>query len=347
MRFRLLSPAPLDALGPLPDNFETRVFGDPRDIRAWNLSLIRSGALEGADLLHVPHFEVEREAFPCPLVLTMHDVIPIVFLRPGMVLRFRTPLAQISWRAMRARRPARRMVLRAARVVTVSQATMRDAVSLLPADESRFTVVENGVSAAFRVLEDRAVLEKVRARLSLPKRFFLYTGGYTARKNVGRMLRAFRRTRARTGADLVLAGAAGERFHDPQVGLHAAGRVEEEDLVALYNLALATLYVSLYEGFGFPVLESLRCGTPVVASNVSSMRDLAPGGCLLVDPYRVDSIEEAMLRMGVYGGVAGAAAEDLRRGLVRTGRGEAERYSWDRAAAETAEVYSEVCRCGG
>jgi glycosyltransferase involved in cell wall biosynthesis len=123
-----------------------------------------------------------------------------------------------------------------------------------------------------------------------------------------------------------------------QLGLenhvHFMGFVPEDELPALYNGADLFVFPSLYEGFGLPVLEAMACGTPVITSNVSSLPEVAGNAALLVDPYNVDELADAMRRILSDP----ALAADLRaRGLER-----AQQFSWERTAQETLAVYKHV-----
>ncbi|OGO05361.1 MAG: hypothetical protein A2Y73_04860 [Chloroflexi bacterium RBG_13_56_8] len=112
------------------------------------------------------------------------------------------------------------------------------------------------------------------------------------------------------------------------------GRVPLDDLVALYNAAAVCVYPSLYEGFGLPVLEAMACGCPVITSNVSSLPEVAGEAAILVDPYSVDELANAIQKLLDDESLAG----DLRqRGLTR-----ARLFSWERCAKETAAVYHKV-----
>ena len=120
--------------------------------------------------------------------------------------------------------------------------------------------------------------------------------------------------------------------------VHFTGFVEEEDLPALYNGADLFVFPSLYEGFGLPPLEAMACGTPVVTSNTSSLPEVVGDAAIMVDPYNVDAISEAMARV-LNDPVL---AEDLRqRGLLQ-----AEQFSWQKMAEETIEVYKKVLKQG-
>jgi glycosyltransferase involved in cell wall biosynthesis len=175
---------------------------------------------------------------------------------------------------------------RAAAVLTVSQASKRDIVHHLGIPPARVHVVYHGPNQEGATTPDAAHLAAVRARYALPPRFFLYLGGFDVRKNLAETIQAYRRYLEQGGdsaVKLVLGGKLPERDSafapDPrrlaaEQGLGeqvlCCGWVEETDKPALYALATAFIFPSLYEGFGMMVLEAMAAGTPVITSQVDS-----------------------------------------------------------------------------
>jgi glycosyltransferase involved in cell wall biosynthesis len=175
---------------------------------------------------------------------------------------------------------------RATAVLTDSEASRRDIVSHLGIGEGKVRTVHLAVDNHYRRVADTAILAAVRAKYGLPEgRFYLYLGGFDARKNVRRVVEAYGRLTQRAPASplpaLVIAGklpVADSAFApDPRpvvhrLGLservHFTGWIDEADKPALYSLALAALFVSDYEGFGLPVLEAQACGCPVICSGL-------------------------------------------------------------------------------
>jgi glycosyltransferase involved in cell wall biosynthesis len=233
---------------------------------------------------------------PCPLAVTIHDLIPLLLpaYRGGLPQRLYTQLV-----AMTARR--------AHCILTDSQASRHDIIQYLSMPEQQVSAVLLAAGEHFLPVQDQAELQRVQAKYGLPPRFILYLGGFDVRKNVDRLVQAYARFRTKMGPGhqtphLVLAGrlptTPTDFTPDPlQVvsgeGLtqwvHFTGWVDEDDKPALYSLAEAFIFPSLYEGFGLPVAEAQRCGTPVVTSNRSSLPEAGPGA-VLVDPEDVDSI---------------------------------------------------------
>lgn len=184
----------------------------------------------------------------------------------------------------------------------------------------------------------------VRSRYGLDKDFLLFVGAITRRKNIRRLLAAFREVSKARDVVLILAGrpgygAAEELAPIGELGLkdrvRLLGYVAEADLPALYSSAKLFLFPSLYEGFGIPVLEAMACGTPVVTSDCSSLPEVAGGAALLVDPSDIHAIAEAALRL--------LDDEPLRQDLAARGIERAKQFSWMRTARETLEIYKSLC----
>jgi glycosyltransferase involved in cell wall biosynthesis len=208
---------------------------------------------------------------PCPLVVTIHDLIPrlLPLYRGGPLQRLYTGLVSLTAR-------------RAALLLTDSEAGSRDIIAQLGIPPSRVRAIHLAAGPQFRRVDDPVLLAAVHARYRLPDGpFFIYLGGFDARKNVLRLIEAYARLLGTSVPlpELVIAGklpAADSAFApDPRplvarLGLsgrvHFTGWVDEADKPALYSLARAALFVSEYEGFGLPVIEAQACGCPVITA---------------------------------------------------------------------------------
>ncbi|HEV8639051.1 MAG TPA: glycosyltransferase family 1 protein, partial [Chloroflexota bacterium] len=221
----------------------------------------------GADLLHYPYFAAPLRS-PAPLVVTIHDLIPLLLpeYRGSPLVRAYMGLQSVT-------------VRRARLILADSQASRHDVVRLLSVPRHRVRVVPLGVDPEFRPAPAEAVAA-VRARYGLPERYLLYSGGLDVRKNVERLVLAYARARASRGVGepLVVTGDAAKRgpLHRPlpplieRLGLgehvRLVGLVPEAELPALYTGATLFVYPSRYEGFGLPVLQAMACGAPVACS---------------------------------------------------------------------------------
>jgi glycosyltransferase involved in cell wall biosynthesis len=258
-------------------------------------------------------------------VALMHDAA--VLRHPELYGR-----AYIAWE----RRILPAIARRAQRVITVSEHSRQEIVSLLDAPPERVVVVSPGVGERFSPAADA---EGTRAALQLDRPYVLTVAASGLRKN----LRALSQTAGRlreAGMELVIAG--GTRAHlSPDAGVEGArslGYVAEELLPGLYAGAGAFVLPSLHEGFGLPVIEAMACGTPVVASNRGALPETCGDAALLVDPQDASAIAEAVLAVALDEAVAHRLRES---GLAR-----AAHFSWDRAAREVDAVLSEAAAQG-
>jgi glycosyltransferase involved in cell wall biosynthesis len=267
--------------------------------------------LEGAEVLHAPAIDF-APLFPgLPLVVTLHDLVPLkepdTYLRTG--LRHRARYAAVK---------------RAARVIVPSRLVAREASEHLGLDAERVVVVPEAPAAAFRPM---AGAHARIAHLGLPERYLLWVGGLDPpdpRKNVQQLAEAVARS---DGPPLVLAGRAGpgaERLaHPDRVVL--TGPIGDEDLACVYSAADGLLFPSSDEGFGLPPVEALACGTPVAAFRIPALEESLgdADGVALVEPGDFDALL--------------AAADRLTGATVR-----APARSWSDVAAETWAVYEDA-----
>jgi len=272
---------------------------------------------------------------PCPTVITVFDLsflrFPDAFRRANRTyLRIFTPLS-----ARRARR-----------VIAISEHTKRDVVRFLSIPADRVDVIHCGVDAAFHPRPGEEV-QAFRQRRGLPERFILFVGTLEPRKNVQRLVEAYAQIRD-LGAGLVLVGGKGWLYEDifasvERLGLSDAvlfaGYVPAEELPLWYSAADLFVFPSLYEGFGLPPLEAMACGTPVISSNAASLPEVIGEAGLMVAPQDVEGLAAAMRRV--------LTDRDLRAQLREQGLQQARRFSWEKTARQTVEVYRQVLEARG
>lgn len=283
--------------------------------------------------IEVAHFQyVAPPRSPCPIVLTVHDVSferHPEFFSPLERMRLQT---LVPWCARHA-----------AAVIAVSETTRQEILDVYGLDPARVRVIHNGTPSEFRPVS-AAVADRAARAVGLTEPYCLAVGNLEPRKNLERVLRIYRELR-RTGRmplRLLLVGQRGRRSGVAraiaQLGLEddvvVSGFVSDEHLVALYNGARMSLYLSLYEGFGLPILESMACGTPVLTSNRSSMAEIAGEAALLVDPEDDEAIADAWIRL------AGDDALCGRFGAAGIERAQA--FTWREAAERTLRIYRDA-----
>lgn len=297
---------------------------------AWEQAIL-PGMLRrlNADLLHAPAF-VGPLVAPCPQVITLHDLSffrhPAFFKRANrLYLRMMTPLA----------------CRRAAAVIAVSEFTAREAVALLSIAPERVHVITHGVDPRFRPLPPEEVA-RFRVAQGLPERFILHMGTLEPRKNLVRLVRAFAQG-APSDVHLVLAGGRGWLYEmiftevarlGVQDRVHFPGYVPAETQALWYNAADLFAYVSIYEGFGLPVLEALACGTPTLTSGTTSLPEAAGDAALTVPPDDVPAIAAGLARL--------LADDILRADLHQRGLVHAARFAWETTARRTAALYQRI-----
>jgi glycosyltransferase involved in cell wall biosynthesis len=330
----LLAPEVLDSLEwhTLPGAGGGAFYGGPIE----QVGFARAVNGSGVELFH----GIDHNMTPllsCPSIATVHDLIPLV-LRG-------TYLGPKSFMWMQSHRAACR---RASAVVAVSDATRDDLERIWKIPRRKIEVVPEGVSPVYRPVEDRQAIDEVLARYGIAQPYFLYLGGFDPRKNIGNMLLGFKRflrsgEGTAAGTTMVLCGDTGgfERYLAEaieELGLRGrvllAGFADDDDLPALYSGALALVFVSTYEGFGLPLLEAMACGTPVLASDVSSIPGVVGDAALLVDPLDPSAIAAGLCSL--------ALDTDTISGLVSAGLERSSSFTWERAAARVVELYKRV-----
>lgn len=285
-----------------------------------------------AQVLHVPTFRIPfRTAMP--VVATIFDVIPLLY--PEL---FRLRDRIIINRYFRLCRQ------HAAYILTISEQTRHDLAERLNIDKRRIITTHLAAAPVFKPV-GRAAITSVRARYKLGEHYILSVGTLEPRKNTVRVLHMFAALRKQRAIphQLVLVGQAGWR-DDPiyttirQLGLEDVvsrpGFVPPEDLPALYAGAAVFVYPSLYEGFGIPPLEAMACGCPVITSNTSSLPEVVGDAAITVDPYDTRALMHATAQILTNR----AYADELRaRGFAQ-----AQRFSWERCAQATVDVYQQA-----
>jgi glycosyltransferase involved in cell wall biosynthesis len=232
---------------------------------------------------------------------------------------------------------------RATRIIVDSLATARDLAAHYGVSENRINLVYPGVDESLAPVSDPSRLKAVRARYNLPERYLLFIGTLQPRKNISRIVQAYARWQAKQAASdvaLVLAGPQGW-LYDPNwtagvPGVILPGYIQDSDIAALYSGALGLVFPTLYEGFGFPVLEAMRCGTPVITSTSSSLPEVAGNAALMVNPRDTDAVADAIDRI--------VKDQPLRADLVRKGFEQAQQFTWQHAAEQTLQVLEVAAR---
>lgn len=283
------------------------------------------------DVYHYPHFDLPF-AFNTVSVITIHDLkyikMPDLFYHrsKGKSLLMRTIM--------------RNSVRRARKVITVSKSTKEDVVNVLKVPSYKIEVIYEASDSCYRVVPDLTDFVIKKCNIQLP--FLLFVGEIRPHKNLNRLLKAFKQVKYKDYY-LIIVGRNYLDYKEPfelieKLGIQDRVRflsfVSKEDLVHLYNAATVFVLPSLYEGFGIPVLEAMACGTPVITSNVSSLPEVAGNSALLVDPYDVESMTDAIEQV--------LGSPSLQQRLREQGLKWVKEFSWSKTARETIKLYKEA-----
>ncbi len=328
----------------LPSNFHLVQL--PR-LSRWlytGLLLPRACATQRVDLLHVQY--IAPLFAPCPVITTVHDVhwrrFPETFpTKDRWLMELFLPLT----------------FCRVATVITDSQASRDDLVQFFRLPPKKVRVIYLAAEERFFERLPDGERQAILSRYGLQEGYVLFVGVLQPRKNLGRLLGAYAMLMGRGARD---GGREGEKTTLPPLAIvgklgwqvralqrvvdelqlsewvRFVGYVPDDDLPALYQGATAFAHPSLWEGFGLPVLEAMASGVPVLTSATSSLREIAEGAAMLVDPTSVESIADGLWQL--------LTNEGLREGLMQKGLKRAQQFSWHKTAEATLQVYEQVAR---
>jgi glycosyltransferase involved in cell wall biosynthesis len=292
------------------------------------------GAARGCDLLHVPHYNIPA-FYRGPLVVTIHDLTHVT--EPA----FRNTAK--AW--LYARPMLRAAANKASHVITVSDYSSRQIVERLGVKPEKVGAIYHGVDPQFRLMDNDKAANDMKAAFRIDGSYLLFVGNLKPQKNLRTLLSAFAllRSRKRLNHSLVLAGDDPEGRHrvfDECARLGIAGNVRHipwvaEDLLPeLYAAADLVLMPSTSEGFGFPVLEAMACGTPVVCSNATSLPEVGGDAVVYFDPHNVEEMAEAIEKV--------MNSPSLQMELREKGLRQAAKFTWEECARKHLDVYRRV-----
>jgi glycosyltransferase involved in cell wall biosynthesis len=323
----------------LGNNFSIKVIEKFGHSQVWtNFSLPREVEKDELDVFHFPASSVWIKKAK-RTVVTLHDISPVLLpelqmASKKMILYFRF----LFWLIKN----------KADIIITVSHNSREDLLKYLKLSKDKVRVIYPGVEPYFRIL-DSVKVDDIRQKFNIKKDFILFVGAFQKRKNLPRIIRAYEKfvNESNLDYDFVIVGwskrAVGCSFYTSEELLkilklkdkiHFVGQVSDNDLVSLYNAARLFLFATFYEAFGFPLLEAMACGTPVITSNNSSGPEIVGDAGILVNPYNTDEIAEAMIDV--------LTDKKLYDSLVEKGLERAREFSWENTACQTLKVYKKL-----
>ncbi len=315
----------------------------------FSVQLIKQGKIpSNCNIVHYPYFDLFWLTLPIkkpkPRVVTIHDVIPLVFPQhfpPGIKGKIKFQIQKFSLKGVKA-------------VITDSKNSKKDIANWLTYPKEKIYVVPLAPGKEFRPITNHQSLIATKKKYQLPDTFVLYVGDVNYNKNIPGLVKACKKIKV----PLVIVGKQAvekniDRRHpenrdlvwlqtycqspvtshqSPVVTL--TGFVPDGDLVAIYNLATVYCQPSFYEGFGLPVLEAMACGCPVVAANTLSLSEICGKAAVMVNPYDINSIANGLEKV--------IRETKIRNTLKEKGLAWVKNFSWERAANQTIKVYQNV-----
>lgn len=228
---------------------------------------------------------------------------------------------------------------RADRLMTISQYSKQDIIEHFHIEGQKIDVIQLGINSFFHAASSQEI-DRIRKRFSAGEEYFLFVGTLHPRKNILRLLQAFERFKKESGAAIKLLIAGKEMYRTAEMHEYKnsmqyrddvifTGRLSDDELRQVYAASLALCFVPYFEGFGLPPIEAMQCDIPVICSNVTSMPEVVGDAALLVNPFDVEDIKNAMIRL--------KDSPELRQLLIEKGRIRKQLFSWEKTAKEVWE----------
>jgi glycosyltransferase involved in cell wall biosynthesis len=265
-------------------------------------------------------------------VITVHDLIALDFpeycsLANRLYFRFLLPQS----------------IRNASKIISPSHSVKEDILRKFTITPDKIQVIYPGINDSYFTVPSEEKWINIRIKYKLPEKFILYVGNIEPKKNIIRLIESFENLihKQNIPHSLVVAGRFAWKYGDIlRIKKQNNGRIlfpgyiEQSDLPALYTLADLFVFPSLYEGFGIPPLESMACGTPVIASCKGALPETTGGCAFLVDPLSVDAITSAMLKL--------LENQTLRNQLINKGKQHVRHFKWGRTWSETVKLYKSI-----
>lgn len=295
--------------------------------------LPRLAVKQGLDILHCPSYICPIRKSPIPFVVTIHDTIAIdkpQWCKPTNSLYYNCFMKSA--------------IKKASCIISVSKCTTDDIKRNFNLSRPKIRTVYSGIDSIFNPNRNSLHCQEVRTRYHLPEQYILYVGNIEPKKNIWTLLYLHKRLKQKgLPHKLIIAGRRSwsSRVEVDEISEEIksnnviwVGYVNRNDLPCFYQMADVFVFLSLYEGFGFPPLEAMACGTPVVSTYKGALSETIKDAALTVDPFNIQQITQSVISM--------IQNSSLRKNHIESGHKRIREFDWKRTAKETLSIYQEV-----
>ncbi len=320
-------------------NIEIKSLGLPNKILNSSLKFLNYPKLDkllDSEIFYMPHFNFNSLSDKSYKIITVHD---LSFIRYPEFFSFKNN----AWHKMIE---AKKTLQKFNKIIAVSKNTKEDIMELFKIPEEKIEVIYSGIDDKYSVLEKNSPnLQEVKTKYKLPEKFILSLGTIEPRKNIDSLIKAFDIfcEESDSSYSLVIAGGFGWKYknvlNEYQKAKHKdkiifTGFIDEEDKNAFYNLSNLFVFPSYYEGFGFPPLEAMKTGTPVIAAANSSLLEILGNSAYFIDPYDISDLSNAIKNV--------CQNEKIRDSLIKRGKEKASSYTWQKCSSEYRSVFNKI-----
>lgn len=300
--------------------------------RIWDEQVIIPPKYKNYNLIHFLDYSSPIKKIEKPFIITIHDLCfykyPDTFTSGSRnIKKIITPIS----------------IKNAQRIITVSENTKKDIIDYFPFAKDKIRVIYPGASKVKKIISEDKI-EIVNSKYGISGKYILSVGTLEPRKNIKRLVEAYKIVNEYCkDIKLVIVGKKGWLYDDLFTSIGSdklkdniviTGYVDQVDMSELYSGAEVFVYPSIYEGFGLPPLEAMKCGTPVIVSNTSSLPEVVGDAGIFINPFDIDSIKDGILKV--------INDKDLRKELIDRGYKQASKFDWSKAAANIINVYREI-----